>query len=88
MDESTKLEFSVPVGIEPLYANYAIIQSTPTEFMVTFFFNVPDINGKGTSTPKCLGQIILSPDNAHALQHALGLNLEKYFQAKNMEHHH
>ena len=57
------------------YSNFAMLNHTPTEFLIDFIFMQPQ-HAHG----KVLSRILLSPVNAKRLMIALGENLSKYEQ--------
>lgn len=60
---------------EGIYSNLSIITHSPSEFIVDFVQLMP-----GVPKGKVQSRIILTPDNAKKLMHALGENVAKYEQ--------
>ena len=56
-----------------IYANLAIVQHSPSEFILDFVFINP-----GQPVAKVRSRIILTPDHAKRLHKALGENLSHY----------
>ena len=55
------------------YSNLAIISHSPTEFVIDFAASLPGLAG-----PQITNRIIMSPEHAKRLMHALVDNVSKY----------
>jgi len=68
-----QLNVELPADLEAIYANFAIINHSPSEVIIDFarlLPNVPKI--------KIYARILMTPTSAKALHKALGDNLAKY----------
>ena len=64
---------------EGIYANFAVINHSPAEFVVDFIRVLP-----GTKKSRVHARIIMAPQNAKAFLRALEENIKKY-EARNGE---
>ena len=55
------------------YSNLAIISHSPTEFVIDFAATLPGLAG-----PQITNRIIMSPEHAKRLMHAIVDNISKY----------
>lgn len=67
-----QIELKEEVGLGT-YANLAIISHSSSEFILDFVRALP-----GMPKPSVRSRIILAPEHAKRLLHALGENIEKY----------
>ncbi len=67
----SQLTLEMPATLEPLYANFAIITHSPSEFVIDHARVIPP-------KPKVVARIVLTPMNAKLLLRALNDNLAKY----------
>mgnify|MGYP005846903935 CR=1 FL=1 len=68
-----QLNVELPADLEAIYANFAIINHSPSEVIIDFARLLPNM-----PTVKVYARILMTPANAKALHKALGDNLEKY----------
>lgn len=71
--EPKRIPIEVPPGVEPLYANLAIISHTGAEFIIDYAMFIPSYKKSQVHT-----RIVMSPTHAKQLYKALGENLERY----------
>ncbi len=70
----TQISIDLPEEVaEGIYSNFAVISHSASEFVVDFLRIMPN-----TSKAKVKSRIILTPEHARRLLHALSENLEKY----------
>ncbi len=71
---SRQIQIELPEEIaEGIYANFAVITHSPSEFVMDFARIVP-----GAQKAKVQGRIIMTPMNVKMLQKALKDNIEKF----------
>ncbi|MCK5833551.1 DUF3467 domain-containing protein [bacterium] len=69
-----QIQIELPPDVaEGIYANFAVITHSPSEFVIDFARMVP-----GAPKAKVQGRIIMTPMNAKMLLKALGDNIEKF----------
>jgi len=68
-----QLSVELPADLEAIYANFAIINHSPSEVIIDFARLLPNV-----PKVKVYARILMTPTNAKALHKALGDNLEKY----------
>jgi hypothetical protein len=76
MDKKTQNNIQIELGedvAQGLYSNLAVIAHSTSEFVVDFVSLLP-----GTPKAKVQARIILSPEHAKRLMHALADNVQKY----------
>jgi len=72
----SQTRISVDLGAteaEGIYANFALITHSPSEFIIDFARMMP-----GLAKGKIFARIVMTPQNAKALHKTLGLNLERF----------
>jgi len=70
-----QLNVELPADLEAIYANFAIINHSPSEFIIDFARLLPNM-----PRIKVYARILMTPTGAKALHKALGDNLAKYEQ--------
>jgi hypothetical protein len=68
-----QLNVEMPVDLEAIYANFAILNHSPSEVIIDFARLLPNM-----PKVKVYARILMTPTNAKALHKALGDNLAKY----------
>ena len=68
-----KIQVELPADMEAIYANFAILNHSPSEVIIDFARMLPNM-----PKVKVYARIIMTPTNAKALHKALGDNLAKY----------
>jgi len=68
-----QVQIEVPVDLEAIYTNFALITHSPSEVIVDCARVLP-----GAPKAKVYARIILTPMNAKLLHQALGENLRKF----------
>jgi hypothetical protein len=71
--QSMRVNVEVPADLDAIYANFAMIQHSPSEFIVDFARLLPN-NPKA----KVYARIILTPMSAKLLLRALAENIENF----------
>lgn len=69
----THLNIELPMDLDAIYANFALITHSPSEIIIDFARMLPNI-----PKAKVYARIIMTPMNAKLLHHALGENLAKF----------
>jgi hypothetical protein len=77
--QRNRIKLEIPANLRAVYANFAIIAHTGTEFFVDFAQLLPGMNKSQVHT-----RVVMSPTHAKMLYRALGENLERY-EAKHGE---
>lgn len=70
---SQTFNIELPGDMESIYANFAIINHTPSEVIIDFARLLPN-----APRAKVYARVIMTPMNAKLLHRALGENLEKF----------
>jgi hypothetical protein len=70
-----QISIELPAGLEPIYANLALILHTPSEMVLDFAQMMPNV-----PKAKIHARIVMTPMNAKLLHHALAENIEKFEQ--------
>jgi len=73
--QQAHLNIELPMDLEAIYANFALISHSPSEVIVDFARVLPNI-----PKAKVYARIIMTPINAKLLHRALGENLAKFEQ--------
>jgi hypothetical protein len=68
-----KIQVELPGDLEAIYANFAILNHSPSEVIIDFARLLPNM-----PKVKVYARIIMTPTNAKALHKALADNLAKY----------
>ena len=68
-----KIQVELPGDLEAVYANFAILNHSPSEVIIDFARMLPNM-----PKVKVYARIIMTPTNAKALHKALADNLAKY----------
>ena len=68
-----QLQVELPADLEAIYANFAILNHSPSEVIMDFARLLPNM-----PKVKVYARILMTPTNAKALHKALGENLDKY----------
>ena len=68
-----QLKVELPADLEAIYANFAILNHSPSEVIIDFARLLPNM-----PKVKVYARILMTPTNAKALHKALGDNLAKY----------
>jgi len=68
-----RIKLEIPANLRAVYANFALIAHTGTEFFVDFSQLLPGVNKSQVHT-----RVVMSPTHAKMLYRALGENLERY----------
>jgi hypothetical protein len=68
-----KIQVELPSDLEAIYANFAILNHSPSEVFIDFARLLPNM-----PKVKVYARILMTPANAKALHKALGENLAKY----------
>jgi hypothetical protein len=68
-----QLQVEIPQTLEAVYSNFALIQHSPSEFVVDFARILPNM-----PTAKVGARIVTTPMHAKLLLRALQENLERY----------
>lgn len=68
-----QLQFELPAGLDPVYANFAIITHSPSEVVIDFARVMPNM-----PKAKIVTRMLLTPINAKLLMKALSENLAKF----------
>lgn len=68
-----KIQVELPGDLEAIYANFAILNHSPSEVIIDFARLLPNM-----PKVKVYARIIMTPTNAKALHKALDDNLAKY----------
>jgi hypothetical protein len=71
--QQRKVQVELPADLEAVYANFAILNHSPSEVIIDFARMLPNM-----PKVKVYARIIMTPTNAKALHKALGDNLAKY----------
>lgn len=76
MSENKKLEIELsPEMADGTYANLAVISSSPSEFVLDFIGVMPN-----TAKARVKSRVIMTPDHAKRLMHALQEHINGYEQ--------
>lgn len=70
---SQTFNIELPADLEAVYANFAIINHSPSEVVIDFARLLPNI-----PRIKVYSRVVMTPMNAKLLHRALGENLAKY----------
>lgn len=76
MDKSSNAQVQIQVdasGAEGIYSNIVLLAHSSSEFILDFSRVMP-----GTTTAKVHARIIMTPQNAKSLLHALGQRVQTY----------
>mgnify|MGYP001075224082 CR=1 FL=1 len=68
-----QINVELPADLEAIYANFAIINHSPSEVIIDFARLLPNV-----SKVKVYARILMTPTNAKALHKALGDHLTRY----------
>jgi hypothetical protein len=68
-----QIQIEMPVDLEAIYSNFAMITHSPSEIIVDFARALPNV-----PKAKVYARILMTPMNAKLLHKALGENLEKF----------
>jgi len=68
-----QIKVELPGDLEAIYANFAILNHSPSEVIIDFARLLPNM-----PKVKVYARILMTPTNAKALHKALGDNLAKY----------
>ena len=68
-----QITIELPGDLEAIYANFALISHTPSEFIIDFARIMPN-----TPKAKIHARMVMTPMNAKLLYRALGDNLQKF----------
>jgi hypothetical protein len=71
--QRNRIKLEIPANLRAVYANFALIAHTATEFFVDFSQLLPGVNKSQVHT-----RVVMSPTHAKMLYRALGENLERY----------
>ena len=71
--QQRQIKVELPADLEAIYANFAILNHSPSEVIIDFARLLPNM-----PKVKEYARILMTPTNAKALQKALGDNLAKY----------
>jgi hypothetical protein len=71
--QRNRIKLEIPANLKAVYANFALIAHTTTEFFVDFSQLLPGVNKSQVHT-----RVVMSPTHAKMLYRALGENLERY----------
>jgi hypothetical protein len=70
---SGRVQLQLPAGLDPIYANFAVITHSPSEIVIDLAQVLPQI-----PQARVRARVILTPLNAKLLQRALGDHLGRY----------
>ena len=68
-----RVQVHLPANLEPVYANFAVITNSPSEFVIDLAQILPQI-----PQARVRARVILTPLNAKLLQRALGEHLGRF----------
>jgi len=71
--QQRQIQVELPTDLEAIYANFAILNHSPSEVIIDFARLLPNM-----PKVKVYARILMTPTNAKALHKALGDNLAKY----------
>jgi hypothetical protein len=70
---SQQLQIEIPATLEPAYSNFAVIQHSPSEFVIDFARILPNM-----PSAKVGARVLTTPMHAKLLLRALQDNIERY----------
>lgn len=73
MQKPNRIQLEIPASLRAVYANFALIIHTTTEFYVDFAQILPGIPKSQVHT-----RVVMTPTHAKMLYKALGENIEQY----------
>lgn len=68
-----RVQLHLPVGLEPVYANFAVITHSPSEIVIDLAQLLPQV-----PQARVRARVILTPLNAKLLHRALGEHLGRF----------